>query len=99
MTFCGIPHRNRASGVEATFGAIFHRPKGTLLGPVQFQLLIGPELCRVANSSMQDMRTYNIDDNLRRVRMKILLAHVELGRTLSRKVKTDAFLFKATKGR
>jgi hypothetical protein len=30
--------------------------------------------------------------------MKTLMARVELGRTLSRKVNPDAFLFKATKG-
>jgi hypothetical protein len=32
------------------------------------------------------------------VHMKTLMAHVELGRTLSRKVNPDAFLFKAIKG-
>jgi hypothetical protein len=32
------------------------------------------------------------------VHMKILIACVELGRTLSHKVNPDAFLFKATKG-
>jgi hypothetical protein len=34
----------------------------------------------------------------RSVRSKTLMACVELGRTLSRKVNPDAFLFKATKG-
>jgi hypothetical protein len=32
------------------------------------------------------------------VRMKTLMARVELGRTLSRRVNLDAFLFKAIKG-
>jgi hypothetical protein len=32
------------------------------------------------------------------VRTKSLMAHVELGKTLSRKVNPDAFLFEATKG-
>jgi hypothetical protein len=33
------------------------------------------------------------------IRTKTLMASMELGRTLSRKVNPDAFLFKATKGR
>jgi hypothetical protein len=32
------------------------------------------------------------------VHTKTLMAHVELARTLSHQVNTDAFLFKATKG-
>jgi hypothetical protein len=86
-----VPSRGGGSGLEARLGVTVRGVVTTLMATRVATLVpsIPLGLLRVSLRCSHDLLC---------VRTKTLMACVELGRTLSRKVNSDAFLFQETKG-